>query len=72
MLNKHCYLPPLVDNEPLVKRTVELKHQILEELFQWTIVTIDQDDFLASSDKEKYINDRIVIEAVGENQEVKL
>ena len=33
LLNQHCYLPPLIDDERMVKRTVELKHQILEDLF---------------------------------------
>ena len=36
LLNKHCYVPSLSDpEEQVVKRSIEVRNQILEELFGW-------------------------------------
>ena len=34
LMNRHCYIHTPFDEEPLVKRTVELKQEMLEQLFQ--------------------------------------
>jgi len=35
-LNKHCYVPCLAgETEPLIRRSVELKLEILTEIFGW-------------------------------------
>lgn len=46
IINDACYVPNLGDmNEPLIRRTVELKEQILEDLFGWEILKVDQSHF---------------------------
>jgi hypothetical protein len=59
-MNKHCYIhTPL--NEPLVKRTVELKQDILQQLFGWSLQVIDEQEYLklAVAEREPYILQRI-------------
>jgi hypothetical protein len=46
IMNKRCYIPPIIDSEPMVRRTVELRQQILEDLFGMQLLTIDEEDFL--------------------------
>ena len=46
LMNKHCYIQSMIDNEPLLKRSVELKHDILQQLFGWTLLIIDQQEFM--------------------------
>jgi hypothetical protein len=40
-LNPHCYVPDLGGEEPLIRRSVELKIQILTEMFGWSLLAID-------------------------------
>jgi len=65
-LNPHCYVPDLAaskdDKEPLVKRSVELKLQIMTDMLGWALIVIDQDDFekLGSQKKrEEYLIGRL-------------
>jgi hypothetical protein len=56
MLNKTCYVPTLADpGEKVVKRSVEVRNQILEDLFDWDILMIDEEDFMKSENKDEYI-----------------
>ena len=43
IMNKNCYVPSLIGDEPLVRRSLELRHQIMEDMFGFTIVLIDPD-----------------------------
>ena len=38
-----------------VKRSVEVRNQILEDLFDWDILMIDEEDFMKSENKDEYI-----------------
>lgn len=52
-MNPHCYLPSLIEQEPAVRRTVEMKVQIMEDLFGWSILQLDQDFFIEQGTKDK-------------------
>ena len=56
LMNDHCYVPDLSSSsnevlEPLVKRSVELKIQILTELLGWNLIVLDENDFKELGDK---------------------
>ena len=48
IVNRHCYLnyTPESPNEAILKRSVELKIDILNSAFRWNILTIDEEDFM--------------------------
>lgn len=48
-MNRHCYINTIIEDEPIIKRSVDLKKDILEELFGWNIVMIDEEDFMQKS-----------------------
>ena len=43
-MNKHCYIQSVNDKDIILKRSVELKHEILETLFGWKLHLIDEDE----------------------------
>ena len=46
-LHDNCYVPCLAgDPEPLLRRSVELKLEILTEILGWQLLVIDQKEFL--------------------------
>lgn len=77
LMNRHCYLatpfadPSTSDEDVhLLRRTVELKQDILTTLFGWSILVLDEADFLKQptyEDRRKY-----VIERMGLNKAVAL
>ena len=42
IMNKHCYIPSLINDEPMVRRSVELAETIVEHLFDCELVQLDQ------------------------------
>ena len=40
-LNPSCFVPCLSGGEPLIRRSVELKIEILTEIFGWQLLVID-------------------------------
>ena len=50
LMNRHCYLAtPFADpsdDTQLLRRTVELKQDILSTLFGWSLLVLDEADFL--------------------------
>ena len=42
LMNRHCYIHTLVDSEPIVKRSVDIKQDILEGLFGWKLLIVDE------------------------------
>jgi hypothetical protein len=66
-MNRHCYIQsPFVDSnsdDALLRRTVELKHDILEQLFGWSILPIDEQEFMKTPQpqKEAYILQKLNI-----------
>lgn len=67
-LNPHCFLPSKEGEEPLLRRSVEVKIEILTEVLGWQLLVIDQNEFLASEDKEKFILDKIEIGPMDQQQ----
>lgn len=75
LMNKHCYLAtPFADSQTsdndanLLRRTVELKQDILTTLFGWSLLVLDEADFLKQStyeDRRKYVIERM---GLGKNQ----
>lgn len=57
ILNKACYVPSLIDHTPLVRRTVELRQQILEELFGWQLLPVDEDMLQNHENKREFLRD---------------
>jgi hypothetical protein len=66
-MNRHCYIQsPFVDSnsdDALLRRTVELKHEILKQLFGWSILPIDEHEFIKTPQpqKEAYILQKLNI-----------
>jgi hypothetical protein len=62
-LNKHCYVPCLAgESEPLLRRSIELKFEILTEIFGWQLLVVDESEFMALKDseaKQKFIISKI-------------
>ena len=61
-LNPHCYVPDLAGGkENYLRRSVELKIQILTEVFGWTLLAVDQADFqkMTNADRETYLLERL-------------
>ena len=56
VMNRHCYIPSLVENEPMLRRSVELRARILQDLFGWDLLMIDEDGYRAQGDKEAKLN----------------
>jgi hypothetical protein len=50
-------------DDALLRRTVELKHDILEQLFGWSILPIDEQEFMKTPQpqKEAYILQKLNI-----------
>ena len=51
LMNRHCYLAtPFADpsdDSQLLRRSVELKQDILSSLFGWQLLVLDEADYLA-------------------------
>ena len=51
LMNRHCYLvTPFADHcddSQILRRTVELKQDILSSLFGWQLLVLDQADYLS-------------------------
>ena len=57
VLNQYCYVPSLIESAPQVRRTAEIKHQILEDLFGWQLATIEEHQFIENEDQKQYIRE---------------
>lgn len=74
-MNRHCYIQsPFIDtnsDDALLRRTVELKHDILDQLFGWTILPIDEQEFLKTPQpqREAYILQKLNINNSLQKQE---
>ena len=79
-LNKHCLVVDLAgssqaaEQEPLLKRTFELKVQILQDMLGWQLLVVDEADFAklkSKQEKEEYIMSRLQVggDAVQEGDE---
>ena len=62
ILNKSCYIPPIIDSEPQVRRSVEMKQHILEDLFGWQLLILDEAEFTAQDDKVSFLRSLLGIE----------
>ena len=64
-MNKYCYIqsPFSEGGDPLVRRTVELKHDILEQHFGWTILPVDEHEYLSMPDKAK--RESFILQKIG-------
>ena len=67
LMNRHCYLAtpfadPSEDSQQL-RRSVELKQDILSGLFGWQLLVLDEADYLAQPTYEE--RKRYVIERMG-------
>ena len=62
ILNKHCYTPSIIELEPQVRRSIDLKQQILEDLFGWQLLTIDEDLFNNQQDKTTFLKTLMGVE----------
>ena len=67
-LNKHCLITDLAGNsmadeqEPLIKRSYELKLEILQNFLGWQLLIVDEVEFSrlgSKAEKEQYIMDRL-------------
>ena len=47
VMNRHCYIPSLVENEPMLRRSAEVRADILGDLFGWDLLLIDEDGYRA-------------------------
>ena len=70
-LNKHCLITDLAgnplteDQEPLLKRSYELKLEILQNLLGWQLLIVDEEEFTrlgSKAEKEGYIMDRLQVQ----------
>ena len=71
ILNKHCYTPSLIEHEPQVRRSIELKQQILEDLFGWQLLAIDEDLFNDQQDKKQFLKTLMGVEENEHKTEIK-
>jgi len=65
IMNEHCYIrSPFAaeggeEEEMIVRRTVEIKKQVLEDMFGWNLMVVDEGDYKASGtsyeERKKYI-----------------
>ena len=72
-LNKHCFvtdLKPLKDEGPtLIKRSIELKLEVLQQILGWNLLIIDEAEYMelfnkgkeAKEEREAYIMERLNI-----------
>ena len=73
-MNRHCYIQsPFLDtnsDDALLRRTVELKHDILDQLFGWSIQPIDEQEFLKipQPQREAYILQKLNINQSHQKQ----
>lgn len=61
LMNKHCYIRN-AEGEQVVKRSVELKTELLEESFDWRVLVLDQEQFLALKsfeEKASFVRERL-------------
>eukprot|EP00347_Sterkiella_histriomuscorum_P005947 403354650 len=71
VMNKHCYINTLAEDEPILKRSVDLKKDILEGLFGWNIILIDEEDFLRKSQPEREKQFKGILENLNQSEIVK-
>jgi len=67
LMNSHCYVPSLISEEPQVKRSVEITSTILEDLFDWEILEVDESHFLSlpsMDEKREYIRQLLEIDEI--------
>jgi hypothetical protein len=66
-MNRHHYIQTPFNeggkDDALLRRTVELKHDILDQLFGWSIIMIDEQEFLKTptAERQAYIHSRVGI-----------
>ena len=66
--NRHSPVPQLVDQEDVQeRRSSELRAEIFEHLFGWSVLHVDEQEFLESEDKMAYVEERLG--AQGEDKE---
>ena len=79
-LNKHCLVVDLAgssqadEQEPLLKRTFELKLQILQDMLGWQLLVLDEAEFTklkSKQEKEEYIMERLQIGGATEQEPVR-
>ena len=64
-LNPHCFIP---GEEGQLKRSFELKIEILTELLGWNLLVVDQQEFMelkSIEDREAYISERLKLDISG-------
>jgi len=63
LMNRHCYLAtPFAEDAQLLRRTVELKQDILSTLFGWSLLVLDEADFMKQptyEDRKAYVIQRM-------------
>jgi len=72
LMNRHCYLAtpfadPSDDSQQL-RRSVELKQDILSSLFGWQLLVLDEADYLAQptyEERKRYVIERMGIKGQG-------
>ena len=61
-MNAHCFIP---GEEGQLKRSFELKIEILTELLGWNLLVVDQQEFMelkSIEDREAYISERLKLD----------
>lgn len=71
VMNSHCYVPNLAGDEPIIRRSIEIRHQIMEEGMGWRIVPVDGDYFAAQQDKHGYLKDLLKLSPAVGLEEIK-
>lgn len=69
ILNRACYVPSLIDHVPLVRRSVEVRQQILEDLFGWQLLSVDEDALQNHENKRAYLRDLLGLDEEKDRNE---
>ncbi|CDW77722.1 UNKNOWN [Stylonychia lemnae] len=66
LINKNSFISTIIDDQPIIRRTVDLKQDILVDLFGWNLMFIDESDLLGKTQEEKqaYIFDKMGIKEI--------
>ena len=68
VMNKHCYLPVFASKEPMLRRSIELQHDMLVDLFEWELLLVNEDTYKGlktNEEKRMYLYNKMDDENEG-------